>query len=93
MRTFAIEYRYDDQDAARAAVRPEHRVFLRGLLDAGTLVASGPFDGDTGALLLVRGESGEGVAAVLDCDPFWRAELVAERTVRGWEPVLHTWAD
>ncbi|WP_372593111.1 YciI family protein [Actinotalea sp.] len=93
MRTFVIEYRYDDQDLARAEVRPEHRAFLRSLLDAGTLIASGPFDGDTGALLLVRAESQDAVADLFDTDPFHRAGLVAERTVRGWEPVLHTWAD
>ena len=93
MRTFAIEYRYDDQDAARAAVRPEHRAFLRGLLEAGALIASGPFDGDTGALLLVRAESEEAVTTLFDTDPFHQAGLVAARTVRGWEPVLHTWAD
>ena len=93
MPTYAIEYRYDDQDAARAAVRPEHRAFLRALLDAGTLIASGPFEGDTGALLLVRAESEDAVAAVLDTDPFKLAGLVAERIIRGWEPVLHSWAD
>ena len=93
MPTFAIEYRYDHQAAARATVRPEHRAFLHALLENGSLIASGPFDGDTGALLLARAVSGDAAAELFDADPFQQAGLVAERTIRAWEPVFHCWED
>ncbi len=91
MPTFAIEYRYDDRDGERAAVRPDHRTWLRAQLDAGTLVASGPFTDGSGALLLVRAESAAQAEEILDRDPFQVAGLLAGRTVREWDPVLRSW--
>lgn len=93
MTTFAVEYRYDDRATTRDQVRPAHRAFLAALLADGTLLASGPFtDGPAGALLLVVAPDAPAAAALLDADPFWTAGLVADRTVRGWEPVLRVWA-
>ncbi len=92
MPTFAIEYRYDDRDAERDVVRPAHRAWLRSLLDAGTLVASGPFADGSGALLLAGAESDEQVVAIFDTDPFQVAGLLAGRTVREWDPVFRSWA-
>ncbi|HQY33262.1 YciI family protein [Actinotalea sp.] len=93
MTTFAVEYRYDDRADERDEVRPAHRAFLGGLLADGTLLASGPYtDGAAGALLLVVAPDATAAVALLDTDPFWTAGLVADRTVRGWEPVLRVWA-
>ncbi len=91
MPTFAIEYRYDDRDAERSVLRPDHRAWLRGLLETGTLVGSGPFTDGSGALLLVRAESQERAVTILDADPFHVAGLLAGRTVREWDPALRSW--
>ena len=91
MPTFAIEYRYDDRDAERELARPDHRAWLRTLLDAGALVGSGPFTDGSGALLLVRATTDQEAIGILDADPFQRAGLLAGRTVREWDPVLRTW--
>jgi uncharacterized protein len=93
MTVFAVQYAYDDRTALRDEVRPEHRRYLAGLLDAGSLLASGPWsDGDPGALLLMRADSAAEVERLLDDDPFTRAGLVATRTLREWTPVFGPWA-
>jgi uncharacterized protein len=106
--TFAVQYVYDDRTTSRDELRPEHRSFLRSLLEAGSLLASGPTAGPErvdepgagadrtqvapGALLLVRAASVEDACALLDADPFWRDGLVVARRVRGWDPVIGPWA-
>lgn len=86
MTTFAIQYAYVEDAALLDAHRPEHRTFLSGLHEAGTLLASGPYadGGPAGALLLVQGESAEAVLGALDDDPFARVGAIAERTIRPW---------
>ncbi|KGM14478.1 YciI family protein [Cellulomonas bogoriensis] len=102
MSTYCVEYVYDDRDDRRSEVRPEHREFLKGLLARDVLLASGPWVGPpspepaggaaAGALLVLRGDSPEGVLAVLDQDPFRREGLVTERVVRRWDPVIGPWS-
>lgn len=93
---FAVTYTYSPDADAVATHRPEHRAFLAGLLEAGTLAASGPLpadDGGTGgALILVRATDRAGAVATLDDDPFWVRGLVAQRTVRAWTPVFGPWS-
>lgn len=92
MAVFAVTYLYDARDADRDVLRPDHRAFLRRLNEAGALLASGPWtDGDAGALLVVRAEDAQGASALLAQDPFQRAGLVADVTVRGWNPVIGPW--
>lgn len=92
MPVFVVTYAYDDRDAERDAVRPDHRDFLRSLLASGDLLASGPYtDGEPGAFLVLRAESADAALATLDADPFLLAGLVETRTVRGWDPVIGPW--
>jgi len=90
MTTFVIQYVYGDDAASRDRHRPEHRAFLRDLLDQGTVLLSGPYGGDgpAGALIIAQGESAEAVLAVFDNDPFRREGLVAESSVRPWDVVI-----
>ena len=100
MTIFAVHYVYDSRTDVRDRVRPEHRRYLGELLESGSLLASGPFTGPTegaqdepdGALLMLRGESAAEVVATLDADPFAVAGVVAERTLRPWNPVIGPWA-
>ncbi|WP_251151141.1 YciI family protein [Cellulosimicrobium sp. Marseille-Q4280] len=92
----AVTYVYPARPAELDAVRAEHRAFLRGLHEQGTLLASGPLpatdDAAAGALLVLDAGSPVAAAEILDADPFARAGLVAERTVRPWSPVIGDWA-
>lgn len=91
MTLFAVEYVYDSERTRDLdTLRPKHREFLKGLLDAGTLVASGPWADAAapGALLLVHGADHDAVLATMNDDPFHRAHLILRRTARAWSPVL-----
>lgn len=87
MNLYAVEYSYVRDAAALDEHRPAHREFLRALVPA-PLVAAGAYQeaADPGALLLVRAASRDEVEQLLDEDPFWQHELIAERRVNIWNP-------
>jgi uncharacterized protein YciI len=89
MPAFATTYRYvADSDAARDASRPAHREYLAGLTERGALLISGPYVGGPGGALLVFEAATEAEAVALtDADPFVLEGLVAEVSVREWQPV------
>lgn len=88
MSIYTVEYTYTDDDAGRDQYRPEHREYL-GSLEG--LLLSGPYrDLPAGALLVFRADDEQAVVALLDQDPFHRQGLIAERTIREYEPVLGT---
>jgi len=96
MSVFAVEYTYDiTRTDDLAAVRPTHREFLQGLLDEGSLLASGPWldNAAPGALLLVVAQDVDGAQRLLDGDPFRKAHLITQRTVRPWNPVMGAFAE
>ena len=93
MAIFAVTYTYQASDETLAEIRPTHREFLKDLLDAGTLLASGPLVGSSGALLVLRAESVEQVAEALDADPFDIAGVIAERAIVQWNPVFGPWSE
>ncbi|SDN78497.1 hypothetical protein SAMN05660199_00677 [Klenkia soli] len=86
----AVTYRYTEDVALRDEVRAEHREYLGGLADAGSLLLSGPFGpaAPAGALLVFRAEDEAQVQGWLDADPFALRGVVASTTVAEWNPVL-----
>ncbi|ARQ68488.1 YciI family protein [Streptomyces marincola] len=95
MPLFAVTYAYVDDAAALDRLRPTHRAHLRGLVESGVNVSSGPFGpGERpGALLLIRAESKEAALAATEADPFRVEGLVAEVTATEWRPVMGLLAD
>ena len=88
MAYFATTYRYVDDAERVSAVRPEHRDYLAQLSDQGGLQISGPLvGGEPGALLIFVAESEAAARELVAADPFVRDGLVAELTVREWNPV------
>ena len=92
MAVFAVTYVYSPDSERLDEFRPEHRAFLRGLHEAGSLIVSGPLKADdagsAGALILLDAPDAAGATALLDDDPFRRENLIAARKVREWEPVI-----
>ena len=90
MTIFAVTYRYSDDVETRDRLRPEHRYYLRGLADQGSLLLSGPHGPDEapGALLLFRGDDKEQIAELVAKDPFMPSGVIAETTTTEWEPVI-----
>ncbi len=93
MKHFAVIYSYAPDSEQIVTLRPEHREFLGGLLDEGTLVGSGPYtDGHGGALIIVRLAEPATIADVeelMDGDPFHRENALAARRIREWNPVIN----
>jgi uncharacterized protein YciI len=73
-----------------AAATDAHRAYLKSLKEAGTLVASGPFEPRFGGAVILRVPD-EGWAAALDAiragDPFVKGG-VAQWELLGWNPVI-----
>jgi uncharacterized protein YciI len=89
MPTFTIEYAYDDRTDERMARRLDHLAYLKGLVEAGTMLAYGRYndDGAPGALLIVEAETPKDVEALVADDPYVRAGLVPSHNVRSWPAV------
>ena len=68
----------------------EHRAYLRGLLEQGTLLVSGPVDPRHGGALLLRVPDENSAAAldtIRDGDPFTKRGI-AQYELLPWMPVL-----
>jgi uncharacterized protein YciI len=74
-------------DPARMAGRPAHRERLRDLHSRGVLHAAGPWDDDSGALLILDTDAA-GAKAVVAADPYFATPGVHVVAVRGWQPVV-----
>jgi uncharacterized protein YciI len=89
MPMYAVQYAYHDVPEQLDEHRPVHRDWLRRLAADGIVVTSGPWVGEpAGALLIFRGESSTAIESLLDDDPFWGAGVIADRSVREWNPVI-----
>ena len=84
MTYFAVTYEYTDNPELRDLHRPEHVRFLSGLHEEGRLLVSGPVDAGARALLVLRGESAEQLAGILDGDPLHREGLISRRAIAPW---------
>ncbi|RAP58196.1 YciI family protein [Oleiagrimonas sp. MCCC 1A03011] len=88
--TFILLYRYTDDVARQDAVRPAHLAHLRRLVDAGTLVASGPWGAGEvrGGLLIMHADDLAAVQTIAERDPFMIEGVVATHEIREWLPLL-----
>lgn len=71
-------------------VTDEHRAYLRGLKEDGTLLASGPMDPRNGGILLLRvAEEGSQAALdrVRDGDPYYQRGM-AQYELIPWMPTM-----
>ncbi|WP_280306723.1 YciI family protein [Nocardia neocaledoniensis] len=94
MPIFAVHYTYTEATAAdRATHRPEHRAFLNALVDAGTVLTSGPYPDGTGALLIFRAENAPALTALLAEDPFAKLGLIEAVRVVEWLPVMGAFSE
>ncbi|MFD3507016.1 YciI family protein [Nocardia sp. NPDC058666] len=94
MPIFAVHYTYSEATAAdRATNRPEHRGWLTGLVDAGTVLSTGPYPDGSGALLLFRAQDASSLTELLREDPFAKLGLVDAVRVVEWLPVMGAFAE
>ncbi|GAB4099216.1 YciI family protein [Sinomonas halotolerans] len=97
MTVFAVEYRYASGTESAASrldeVRPAHRAWLAEQAEAGTVLASGPYEGGASALLIFRAEDRSALDAVLAQDPFAEAGLIESTEATPWKPIIGRLAD
>ena len=85
---FAAIIEYTRDPAKISAARPAHREYLKGLLDTGRLVISGPFDDDSGGILVYQGGSAADVEAMIREDPFAKGGVFLSWKLHGWKVVM-----
>jgi uncharacterized protein YciI len=68
----------------------EHVRYLLGLLEDGSLVASGPLKGTPlrAGFLIFKAEGREAVTAMVAADPFSQRGLIASLTIEHWDPLF-----
>lgn len=84
---FATFFEYANADQI-AATRPAHREYLTKLREQGKLAAAGPFDDDSGALIIYEAASTEEAEALIRDDPFHSAGVFARYTIKPWRQVF-----
>lgn len=70
----------------RMSARPAHRALLETLHAEGSLQAAGPWEDDSGALLVFTSDRQE-VERILASDPYYSTPGVAIVAVREWTPI------
>ena len=89
MPLYVVTYEHPDEAGWREHVTP-HVGWLQDRLADGSLLASGPFSGDATrtALPILTAPDREAVEALIATDPFAVHGLIADMTVREWDPIF-----
>lgn len=82
-----IELAFEGDSRRRLAARPAHRARLAQLHADGDLVLAGPWDDDSGAMLVFRTDE-RGLQRILDADPYYTTPGVTVASVRRWAPTV-----
>ncbi|MFD2766111.1 YciI family protein [Micromonospora eburnea] len=81
-----LELAFTDDDR-RLAARPAHRERLARLYEEGHLAAAGPWQDDSGAMLVFYGDT-TAVREIMATDPYYITPGVTVVSLRPWQPVV-----
>ena len=87
MARYVLTFTYTDPDA-RAAARPQHLDYLRGLHEEGKVVMAGPWGDGSGALVVFDVADEAEAQAIVDADPYTAAGVVGSPQLREWNVVI-----
>ena len=94
MPLFAVIGEFADDQELRLRTRPTHREYLRSLFDVGKIVMSGPWEDETGMLLVYDVADLAAAQQLLAQDPYRSAGVLANATIKEWRVVLRApWSD
>lgn len=91
MAKFVVQLVYGQDEDKRLEVRPDHREYSRELAEQGALLVGGPYEDQLGAMLVYEAADRDELQRLLDADPYAEAGVVAETTIREWNPVTGSW--
>ncbi len=83
---FVLELTFHD-DPRRMAARPAHRQRLAELHATGRLALAGPWQDDSGALLVFRVDQAE-LEEIMAADPYYSTPGVTVTALRRWNPIV-----
>jgi uncharacterized protein len=89
MPMFLVTYAHPDDTGWQAHIMA-HVAWLQEQVKAGSVIASGPMPGeaDRAALLIMAAPNEAQLRALIETDPFAKAGLIANLTVRNWDPIF-----
>lgn len=85
---FAAMLQYGEDAERRQQVRPSHREYQRTLLEAGKLLQEGPYEDDTGAIIVYDVADLSEVQELLTNDPFAQNGIIESATIKEWKIVM-----
>jgi uncharacterized protein YciI len=88
MPLYVVMLTFTDDTEHRLNVRPRHREYLKGLLEAGKLHESGPFADDSGGIVIYSAADVAEVEEMLANDPYAPEGIVESRTIKEWNLVF-----
>ena len=88
MARFAVSFTYTSDKERIEQVRPVHREYLRGLLEAGKLVESGPFADGSGALMIYEVDDLAAAQEQLANDPYAINGIIATVSINEWNVTI-----
>lgn len=93
MAWFTVETVYTTDRDKLAAVRPDHREYLRRLAEAGKVTAAGPWSDDSAGFAIYRVGDRAELDRLLDEDPYTTHDVAASRVVHEWKLIVGEWAE
>ena len=87
MARFVLLFGYTDPDL-RARVRPRHLDYVGALHQAGQVVSAGPFEDESGAMILYEAADQVEAQALVDRDPYAVEGVMDAPRLRAWSVVF-----
>ena len=89
MHIYIVRMDHPDGTGWNTFVR-EHVIYLKGLIEQGKLLASGPLKNTPlrAGFLIFRAETRDEVQSMIGADPFAREGLIAHLDIQQWDPLF-----
>jgi uncharacterized protein YciI len=88
MAWFTVETTYVDDPGKLADSRPQHRVYLRALVEKGKVAAAGPWADDSAGFAIYHVADRAELDVLLAEDPYTIDGVAAARRINEWNLVL-----
>ena len=83
MARYVLQFEYADPDL-RARVRPRHLEYVGALHESGRVVAAGPFEDGSGALIVYEAADEAEARDLVDGDPYAVDGVMVAPVLRAW---------